>query len=193
MENIEDKDIDKFLKIFSNDDEKLQKVGQILSAPKSRKIYGLLINQQLNAKEIGKIIDKEENPRLPNLIFHLDKMVDVGLIEVEKRMQRKNGHVLKYYKAVPLILIVPPENLEKAKNSKTLKNVFRTVFKLGAVAIGCFYTYYFFSDFSTLSFVNDSLIPKIIISSIVGVSYLALYFFVRKKIKRNPKLNLAFH
>jgi len=82
-------DID-IVKIYSNDDEKMQKLGHILGTPKSRKIYGILIDKELNAKEIGKLIDNEDNPRLPNLIYHLDKMVDIGLLTVEQRIQRKN-------------------------------------------------------------------------------------------------------
>ncbi len=121
-------DID-IVKIYSNDDEKMQKLGHILGTPKSRKIYGILIDKELNAKEIGKLIDNEDNPRLPNLIYHLDKMVDIGLLTVEQRIQRKNGPVLKYYKAVPFVLIVPKDHVEKAQKSKTLRNTFKRVFK----------------------------------------------------------------
>ena len=146
MDEFNEKQIENSLKIYSNDDEKMQQVGQILSSPKSRKIYGILITRQLNAKEIGKIIDNDENPRLPNLIFHLDKMVDAGLLTIKKKMQRKRGHVLKYYKATPFILIVPPFHLEKATTSKILINTFKTVFKLGSLH-GAYVTMIFLSYF----------------------------------------------
>ena len=117
-------------KIYSNMDDRMSQIGQILSKPKSRKIYALLIECQLSAKEIGKIIDNQENPRLPNLIFHLNKMVDAGLLISFKKLQRKGGHELRYYKAVSIILIVPENQLKKAKKSKTLKNVIKIVFKI---------------------------------------------------------------
>ena len=127
--------IENFIKIYSNDDEKMQKIGQILTAPKSRKIYRILINQSLNAKEIGKLIDNTENPRLPNVIFHLEKMVDAGLLTVKIKLQRKHGHKLKYYKAVPFLLIVPSNQLEKAVKSKTLQNMFKSIFKISIVPV----------------------------------------------------------
>jgi hypothetical protein len=121
---------DNFIKIYSNNDEKIKLIGQILTAPKSRKIYEILINKSLNAKEIGKLIDNTENPRLPNLIFHLEKMVKAELLTVVIKLQRKNGHKLKYYSAIPIIMIVPSQYLEKAITSKTLKNVLINIFKL---------------------------------------------------------------
>jgi len=132
---------DNCLKIFSNNDEKIKQVGQILTSNKSRKIYAILIDTQLNAKEVGKLVDNHDNPRLPNLIFLLNKMVDVGLLIVEKKMQRKRGHLLKYYKAVPFILIVPPQHVEKAKSSKSIKNIFNTVFKFGIIGVAIILTH----------------------------------------------------
>lgn len=123
------------VKIYSNDDMILKQIGQILSSEKSRRIYGVLIDCELNAKEVAKLIDNEENPRLPNIIFHLDKMVNAGMLDVKTKQQRRNGHYLKYYKAVPAVLVVPPKFLEKAKNSKTLYKMFEHIFKLSALAI----------------------------------------------------------
>jgi len=191
---------DNCLKIFSNDDEKMQKVGQILSSPKSRKIYGVLIDNELNAKEVGKIIDNDENPRLPNLIFHLDKMVDAGLLNVEKKMQRKRGHVLKYYKAVPFILIVPPEHIEKAQSSKTLKNTFKTVFKFGMIGVAAILTHTYFNmpiPDGVDGFLDVEENISIIYTSLVGVVGLTIeriysYFKKRQKHKINLS-NTNFH
>ena len=135
MDDHNENNIENFIKIYSNDDEKMQKIGQILSAPKSRKIYGILIDKSLNAKEVAKIIDNTENPRLPNVIFHLEKMVDAGLLTVKIKLQRKHGHKLKYYRAVPFLLIVPANQLEKVTKSKTLQNIFKNVFKISMIPI----------------------------------------------------------
>jgi hypothetical protein len=127
---MDDPDSFEILKIYSNDDERLHKIGQILSTPKSRKIYGLLVTHELNATEIGRIINNEKIPKLPNLIFHLNKMVDVGLLTTAKKRQLVGGHALTYYKATSLILIVPSHQYEKAIKSKTLKNIIDKIFKL---------------------------------------------------------------
>jgi hypothetical protein len=123
------------VKIYSNNDEILKKIGQILSSEKSRKIYGLLIEYELNAKEVAKLIDNEENPRLPNIIFHLEKMLDSGMLSMRTKQQRKNGHFLKYYKAVPTVLVVPPEYLEKAIASKSLHKIFDDIFRLSTAVL----------------------------------------------------------
>ena len=129
---------DDFLKIYASDNEMLQKVCQLLSTPKSNKIYNTCMDKQLNAKEIAKIIEGDDNPRLPGYVVHLKNMVDVGLLRVEEKEQKKKGHVLKFYKAVPFVIIAPPQHVEKAKKSKTLRNSFRTVFKEGVkfLAVG---------------------------------------------------------
>ena len=72
------------LKIYSNIDEQMTMLGQIFTVPKSRKIYSILIDQELTIKEIGEIIDGTKNPRLPNLFYHLRKMVRIGLIQKTK-------------------------------------------------------------------------------------------------------------
>lgn len=133
----EDKNnFNKKIKIYSSNDKMMRELGNILSTPKSRKIYQILIEKQLNAKEIGKLIENDENPRLPNLIYHLDNMVKVGLLSIEKKPQRKRGHVLKYYKAISIILIVPHTKYEKASTSKTLFATLKRVFNLSGLVIG---------------------------------------------------------
>lgn len=123
------------LKIYTNNDKKIQKIGQVLTVPKSRKIYRILIEQQLNAKEIAKLVDNNDNPRLPIIKYHLEKMVDAELIVVEIKQQRKNGHYLKYYKAIPNILIVPPKFFTEISTNKTLHKTFQHIFKFISLGI----------------------------------------------------------
>lgn len=160
MDDLNKNNNDNFIKIYSNDDEKMQKIGQILSAPKSRKIYGILIDNCLNAKEVAKIIDNTENPRLPNVIFHLEKMVDAGLLTVKIKLQRKHGHKLKYYRAVPFLLIVPSHQLEKATKSKTLQNMFKNVFKISIIPIiGIpFISYFFYESMMIFYFLEVTIV-----------------------------------
>ena len=117
------------IKIYSNTDEQLNKLGQILTAPYSRKIYSTLIVHELTATDLGKIVGETEDPKLSNLLFHLNKMVEIGLIKTVKKNNKPKGKQLLHYKAVPLILIVPEIFYEKAINSKTLKNLFIKIFK----------------------------------------------------------------
>ena len=49
-ENTEERE--EFVKFYANSDERMKELGQILKTPKSRKIYQLLIHNELHAKEI---------------------------------------------------------------------------------------------------------------------------------------------
>ena len=133
----EDKELlsSEFLKIYTNNDDRMQKLGQVLTVPKSRKIYSILIEHQLNAKEIAKLVENIDNPRLPIIKYHLEKMVDAGLVVVEIKQQRKNGHYLKYYKAIPNVLIVPPKFFVEISTNKTLHNTFKHIFKIVSLGI----------------------------------------------------------
>lgn len=117
----------------------MKKIGQVLSVPKSRKIYSILIEQQLNAKEIAKLVENKDNPRLPIIKYHLEKMIDIGLIVVEIKQQRRKGHYLKYYKAIPNVLIVPPKFFTEISTNKTLHKTFKDIFKnvLVVFTMGC--------------------------------------------------------
>ena len=124
----EDSDTFENLKIYSNVDEHMNKLGLILSTPKSRKIYVLLITKELSLTQIDKIIGIRGNPKLPSIVYHLNKMVEVKLVKTRKA-KIKSGGESTYYRAAPLILIVPEHNYVKAIKSKTLKNILKKIFK----------------------------------------------------------------
>lgn len=135
-----DESNDDFIKIYSNTDARMKELGQTLKTPKSRKIYQILMDKQLHTKEIGMILDQEENPRLPNLTHHLKKMTKIGLLTSTIKM--KNGHPLTYYKAVKYLLIVPEKDIEVALKSKTLKTMLRKIFKISAIMIPSMTSYF---------------------------------------------------
>lgn len=186
--------IDENVKIFGLTDERMQEIGQILRTPKSRQILQILSTQELNAKEIGKIIDNDDNPRLPNLHHHLNKMMSVGLITSRKKLQRKNGHILNYYKAASYIVIVPEEQYEKATKSKTLKNAFKSVFKI--VCIGLFAyipTVFFISQQENIDIKYiDALDAEVIFLSLLCIGIIFERICVHFKIK-NPLQMLRFN
>lgn len=121
-------EVDKLVKIYSYDDKYINKVGQIFTSKKSREIYKILTKKELNAKEIARLVCKGDTSKLSNLLFILNKMVDADLVTKQKRRQSKSGHSLTFYKAVPIILVVPPECLEKIMKSKTLKDALQSIF-----------------------------------------------------------------
>ena len=132
----------KFVKIYSLNDKYMLELGQVIKTFSSKNIFQILATKELHSKEIGKILDPTtDNPRLPNLNHHLNKMVKIGLLS---RITRdKNGHQLQYYKAKSeIILIVPQKYYDKAIKSKTLKNTFKSVFKLTMVLVVTYVAYF---------------------------------------------------
>lgn len=124
------------LKTYSNTDELLRQLGTILSTPKSRRIYSLLIGKQMHAREIAKIIENKQNPHLPGIKFHLIKMVEAGLVQVEVKLQRKNGKHLKYYRAIPFILIAPSQFVDDIRKNKIIHNLLKNILKDTSTALG---------------------------------------------------------
>ena len=123
------------VKIYSISDERLRHVGAVLANPKSRLIYELLIDKEYHAREIAKIVENTTNPHLPIIKHHLLKMLKADLITVETRFSKKHGKHLKYYRAVPFLLITPPSVIEKTKNYKTLQKIFKKLYKITSVVI----------------------------------------------------------
>lgn len=137
----ENNPIDNFVKIFAITDARMKELGQILKTPKSRRIYQILMEKQLHTKEIGIILDNDENPRLPNLTHHLKKMTKIGMLTSTIKM--KNGHPLTYYKSVNYVIIVPEKDIAVALKSKRLKTTLRKVFKISAIMIPTVASYFF--------------------------------------------------
>lgn len=116
-ETITLKEESKVIAFSLDESDRLQIIGTILSTKKGRAIYSLLIDKEMHAREIAKIIENNQNPHLPGIKYHLIKMVKCGLISHECKLQRKGGKTLKYYRAIPVILISPKNYLKILKNN----------------------------------------------------------------------------
>ncbi len=134
-ENYDDKVIDddpsdeeEFI-IFSLDDENIDNLGKVIGTKYSRELLKITQNKELNLKEIAKIIENNENPRLPNPTHHKNRLEKLGLIVSRLKQQRKRGHTLKFYKGKKVIISVPEEFIEAIQNNSELKNALRNIFK----------------------------------------------------------------
>ena len=93
--------------------KKMHEIGTILSTDKGRQIYSLLINKELHAREIAKILEPIKNPHIPGVKYHLEKMVECGLVSYHIKLKTKKGRYLKYYRAIPVIIITPYKDFFK--------------------------------------------------------------------------------
>lgn len=119
---------DEFI-IFSLDDENVDNLGKVIGTKYSREFLKITQKDELNLKEIAKIIENSENPRLPNPTHHKNRLEKLGLIVSRLKQQRKRGHTLKFYKGKKVIIIVPEEFIESVRNNSELKSALRNIFK----------------------------------------------------------------
>ncbi len=187
----DDKIDDDFVKIYANTDARMKELGQTLKTPKSRKIYQILMDKELHTKEIGVILTKDENPRLPNLTHHLKKMTKIGLLTSTSKM--KNGHALTYYKAVKYLIIVPEQDIAVALKSKRLKNTLRKVFKISAITLPAISSYFLIKFLENMPLEGTThvssqathlefIIPMVILGSAIGIERITNFFNRRHSI-----------
>lgn len=115
--------------IFSlENDEQMDDLGKIIGTKYSReflKVTQNIENKELNLKEIAKIVENTENPRLPNPTHHKNRLEKLGLVIGKLRLQRKNGHTLRYYKGKKIMIVATEEIVKAMRGSEELKNILK--------------------------------------------------------------------
>lgn len=142
FENSTDEEMQK-IKIFSNDDEKIKSVGEILSNESSRIILQSLLDEELTANEISnKLLIS-----LQLVTYHLKKMRELGFVVISKVTTNSKGHDMKYYTATNLSIVIVPSSIsKKAKESKLLVRSFRSIYRFAGIGVAGIVAW-----FSTLS------------------------------------------
>jgi hypothetical protein len=115
--------------VFSLDDENIDNLGKVIGTKYSREFLKVTQSEELNLKEIAKRVENNPNPRLPNPTHHKNRLRDLGLVLPTLKLQRKKGHTLNFYKGKKIIIIVPDEMKDLAKNSEELKKAIKNIFK----------------------------------------------------------------
>ncbi len=130
MSNNNKKSSDK-IEIFLSDDEKIKSVGELLTNNSSREILQLLFEEELSANEISQKI----NISLQLAKYHLNKMQEVGMVQISKISKNVKAQDMKYYKATKFAIIILPSKVsERAKESKSLIRSFKTIYKFAGVS-----------------------------------------------------------
>lgn len=100
--------------IYSTEDEKLEFLGKILINPSCRKIYRLLIDNEMSASEIA----KETGSSLPLVLHNLETLVESGVVKITRIKLTIRRQRQKHYAAKPHIVITPPPQFKKITTSK---------------------------------------------------------------------------
>ena len=120
------------IKILATDDEKIKSFGEILTNDSSREILQLLFNDELTASQIA----QKSDVSLQLVKYHLNKLQDLGVVQVSRIEKNSKSQDMKIYTASKFsIVIVPPKLSEKTKESKLLVRSFRNIYKVAGLGI----------------------------------------------------------
>ena len=119
------------VQIVPNTDGSVKLLGKMLQSDSSRKILLLLIDRQMTANEIA----EKTRLSLPLVIYHLNKMLQTGVVRVSAIHFNSKGHQMKCYSAKAGILILPETACEKAKYSKSLSGSLKRVLRLSVIGM----------------------------------------------------------
>lgn len=113
-------EIEEYVEIISTDDKRIKIIGEELGNDTGRAIFTTISKGITSPNELTKVLDVS----LPLVNWHINRLVQVGLIRVEKlKMSSKNRPVRYYGPAKAVLVIVPPEEssiepLQVARRSK---------------------------------------------------------------------------
>ena len=122
-------DLEDKIQIFANTDEKLKFLGKMLNNDSSRQILQLLIEKEMTANEIA----IQTKLSLPLALYHINQMIEAGIVIISKASTNGKNQLMKYYSAKPGILILPEKAFQKAKESKSFSNSLKRIMKFAVV------------------------------------------------------------
>ena len=127
-----DSDLNEKIEIFSTEDEKIKSLGELLTNDSSRAILQWLLTDEMTAKQIA----EKTEMSLPLVIYHLNKMQELGVVKISKVGKNVKERDMKYYAATKFAIVILPASVsEKAKGSKMLLRSFKTIYRFAGIGI----------------------------------------------------------
>src|SRR6185437_11542973 len=104
--------------VISTEDERIKIIGEELANDTGRAIFGKISQGVSSTNELAKSL----NISLPLVNWHINRLLGVGLIKVEKIELSSKNKQMKYYGPVKTaFVIVPPTNPTENNVSKSKK------------------------------------------------------------------------
>ncbi len=106
------------IEVISTEDERIKIIGEELANDTGRAIFGKISQGVSSTNDLAKSLDIS----LPLVNWHINRLLGVGLIKVEKIEMSSKNKKMKYYGPVKTaFVIVPPTNPAENNVSKTKK------------------------------------------------------------------------
>ncbi|MGI0087612.1 MAG: ArsR/SmtB family transcription factor [Nitrosotalea sp.] len=98
---------EEYLEVISTDDERIKIIGEELANDTGRAIFGKISQGVASSNELAKALEIS----LPLVNWHINRLLSVGLIKVDKVEMSQKNKQMKYYGPVKTALvIIPPQN-----------------------------------------------------------------------------------
>src|SRR2546421_5406516 len=98
---------EEYLEIISTEDERIKIIGEELANDTGRAIFGKISQGIASPNDLAKAL----NISLPLINWHINRLLSVGLVKVEKiELSSKNKQMKYYGPAKTALVIIPPEN-----------------------------------------------------------------------------------
>lgn len=97
---------EEYLEVITTEDERIKIIGEELANDTGRAIFGKISQGVVSPNDLAKAL----NISLPLINWHINRLLSVGLVKVEKtELSSKNKQVKYYGPAKTALVIIPPE------------------------------------------------------------------------------------
>ena len=129
---------EEYLEIISTEDERIKIIGEELANDTGRAIFGKISQGIQSPNDLAKAL----NISLPLINWHINRLLSVGLVKVEKIELSSKNKQMKFYGPVKTALvIIPPENssgnsISQPKKETVLLKLRQYLASFAAFAVG---------------------------------------------------------
>lgn len=136
---------EEYIEVISTDDERIKIIGEELANDTGRAIFGKISQGVTSSNELAKTLEIS----LPLVNWHINRLLSVGLIKIDKVEMSQKNKQMKYYGPVKTALvIIPPDNpsdntIPVSKKDTVLMKLRNYMASVSAFVIGASGLYFF--------------------------------------------------
>ena len=108
---------EEYLEVITTEDERIKIIGEELANDTGRAIFGKISQGVASPNELAKAL----NISLPLINWHINRLLSVGLVKVEKVELSSKNKEMKFYGPVKTALVIIPPEMPNGSSANTKK------------------------------------------------------------------------
>ena len=108
---------EEYLEVITTEDERIKIIGEELANDTGRAIFGKISQGIASPNELAKAL----NISLPLINWHINRLLSVGLVKVEKVELSSKNKEMKFYGPVKTALVIIPPEVPNGSSTNTKK------------------------------------------------------------------------